>query len=873
MRFNKKRILYIGAFLIPILIIAIYLIYMEIHIPGYFQKGENMLLADMSSQYNSLYSYIQDVLLGRASIFYSFSKSLGGNMASTIGYYLGSPFNVFYVFFSKNLIPLCTFLIYTVKIGLCGLFMYYFLSKRLKQERWSLLIFSTSYALCAYTVNYYFNNMWLDVVLMTPLVMYGINYIFDKKRIYLYTIFLSLSIIANFYISYMLCIFCIIYFIFEVIVRYNIVKDFKEVKKALFQFTIGSLLAGGISCIMLLPAIYNLSQILRTPLDKKQLIYDTRVLKNTIFNDILSKLYIGSHSRESVLSRNRPNLYFGIISLVLCYFYYFNSKIKIKEKITTFIIMLIFFLSFFLPYINLFWHAFTFPNGYICRFSFLFCFFMIFIATRTFYNLNKIRIIPACLLIFLYIWMSKYISTQYLVFLEQKDIICSCIFLCVYVVLLFIISRLKKWKITFVALITLVAFVEIYVNYSDCLITNQSMKIFASYENYYNDVCPAINDLDEHFYRVDTDYYYSYLDGMICGTQGLTSSLSTNDAKLYKTLMNYGIPITYTTVRLDLNKTPVLESLMGIKYVYAQNKYNDTYYLLKDTIETTKYDYVHKNWKDKQLYLYENPYALSLGFLVNENNYYLNVNNKTSNTYEKLNDLYKSLSGNNKDIFHPYKINYLDNNEYEVDIDNDSEYIYLAYDYNVSINWTTYESIYINNAYATTPTSEDVGVIKVPNEYSNQKINIKVGMDNYSYYPRVVDSLVAYWFDQEQFERDIAILKKHPIKNLKIDKNIATFEITSDEENNLLFLSIPYDKGWHVNVDGKKVEFLEMADGFIGIKLKSGKHIVTMKYISPYFKLGCLISFISICILIIYEKKIIKKYLKNGKGVKNEKDN
>ena len=111
-----------------------------------------------------------------------------------------------------------------------------------------------------------------------------------------------------------------------------------------------------------------------------QLRYDMRGFKNTVFNDILSKLYIGSHSKESSLSRNRPNIYFGILPFVLYYFYYFNHNIRIKEKIVTFLITFVFFVSFFIPVINIIWHAFSFPNGYICRFSYLFCFFMIFIA-------------------------------------------------------------------------------------------------------------------------------------------------------------------------------------------------------------------------------------------------------------------------------------------------------------------------------------------------------------------------------------------------------------------------------------------------------------------------------------------------------------
>lgn len=851
---SKKIKILLCAFLIPILIIGIHLIYMEIINPGYFAKGENLLLADMSSQYNSLYSYIQDVFLGKASIFYSFSKSLGGNMASTIGYYLGSPFNILYVFFSKASIPLCTFIIYLLKIGLTGLFMNFYLSKKQNSYSYTTLIFSTFYALCSYTVNYYFNNMWLDVVLLTPLVLYGIDYIIEKRKIYLYTIFLSMAIISNFYIAYMLCIFTVIYFLFELFTRFKSINNKKDV---IIKYIIGSLLAGGISCILLLPAITNLAQIMRSPIDSYQLKYDTRGLKNTIFNDILSKLLIGSHSKESSLSRNRPNIYFGILPLILCYYYYFNHKFKIKEKIITFLITFMFLLSLFLPRLNLVWHGFSVPNGYICRFSFLFIFFMIYIAFKTFNNLEKIKIIPSIIFILVYSSISYYISTQYLVFLEKKDIIISVLFMLIYLILLFIISRVNKIKNILKVILIFIVIIEVYINFSDSLITNQKMKIISSYSNFYYDVCPKINNLDNDFYRVDGNYYYSYLDSMICRTNSLTSSLSTNDGNLYKTLYDYGYSLTYTTVTEDENKLPIMDSLLGVKYYYAKEKFDDSYYKYINSIYTKKYNYVYKMWKDKELFLYENPYALKLGFLVDEN-YFQNYNKDSNNNFEKLNNTMKSFVGNDKDILHKYASTYNQSNNYIFNIDNDSKYLYLSYNYKLAINWTTYESIYINNEYVATGTSDDIGTIKIPNKYANSDINLTIRYDNYSNQENNISDLVMYSFDIKQFEDDINILKKYQVNNIKIDKNKVKMNVDVNDNKNILFLSIPYDKGWNIYVDGRKVKYYKIADDFIGVKLSKGKHSVSMKYCSPNFKLGLCISVLSICLLIIYEKKCKK---------------
>ena len=856
MKNKKKLIILISASLIPVLIVIIYLLYKEITNPGYFANGENLLLADMSSQYNSLYSYIQDVFLGNESIFYSFSKGLGGNMASTIGYYLSSPFNILYIFVSKASIPLCTFIIYLLKIGLTGLFMMIFLIKRFKNSKISYLIFSTFYALSAYTVNYYFNSMWLDVVMLAPLVLYGINYIIEKKKIYLYTIFLSLAIISNFYIAFMLCMFCVMYLIFEIITRFRLKKDLSEIRIICTKFLIGSLLAGGISCILILPALTNLRQILRHPLTPEQLRYDIRGLKNTIFNDFFAKLYIGSHSRESSLSRNRPNIYFGIISFVLYFHYFFNKNIKLKEKIVSFIITAIFIISFYLPTLNILWHGYSLPNGYICRFSYLFIFFIIFIACRNFVKLNKIKIIPSIIFVAVYILIANYISKQYLVFLEKNDIIISCIFVVTYTILLIILSRVTRGKKIITILLLLLSLTEVYINFSNSLITNKDMKIISSYNTYYNDICYQLNNLDENEYRVDGNYYYSYLDSMVCNYKSITNSLSTNDGKLNKVLYDYGLPLTYTTVQFDINKLPVMESILGIKYEYSKDEFEDTYYDFLKVIDTKKYNYVYKEWRDKKVYLYENPYALDLGFLIKDNK---NKNFKEKNKLEQINSLMKLLAGNNKDILIPVKQEYLGNNNYRFNIDKNTDYLYLSYDYPISINWTSYESIYINNEYIITGTSDDIGIIKIPNKYYGKEIHLRIGYDNFSNEYNEINSLFMYYFDFEQFKEDINLIKKNSMEKLKINKNTLEGKVEVTDEYNTLFLSVPYDKGWNIYVDGKKSKYFKIGNGFTGIKLSKGKHTIKMKYISPNFKLGIVISLISIIILILYEKHNKKK--------------
>ncbi|MBQ9318359.1 MAG: YfhO family protein, partial [Bacilli bacterium] len=245
----KKNYVYLLAFFVPIIIILGYTIYQEIKLNhNFFSNGETFIVGDLHQQYISIYSNIKDILQGNASLFYSFNKDIGNEMITTISYYGMSPFNIMYIFIRKVDIPFFTFIIYLFKIGLCSTFSLYFFNYKYGKSK-SHIIFALLYAFCGYCVIYYFHLMWLDVVYMTPLVLIGINKLIADKPL-MYIITLSLSIIFNFYIAYMLYIFCVLYFIYELLIKYNI-RNFQSYKNIILKFIKSSVLAIGISCIII----------------------------------------------------------------------------------------------------------------------------------------------------------------------------------------------------------------------------------------------------------------------------------------------------------------------------------------------------------------------------------------------------------------------------------------------------------------------------------------------------------------------------------------------------------------------------------------------------------------------------------------------
>jgi uncharacterized membrane protein YfhO len=189
----KQKRYYILSFIIPM--IAMILLYLSV---GVIAGNKNILTVDLANQYVEFFAALKDILSGITSPFYTFSKTLGGNFFGIMTYYLLSPLNLLLIFFNKIDIPKFILIINILKISLAGLTSYIFFNKKFKETKLSLA-FSITYSLMAYNIAYSQNIMWLDGVIMLPLIFLGIDKLIEQKPLLFY-VSLTLSIIFNYYI-------------------------------------------------------------------------------------------------------------------------------------------------------------------------------------------------------------------------------------------------------------------------------------------------------------------------------------------------------------------------------------------------------------------------------------------------------------------------------------------------------------------------------------------------------------------------------------------------------------------------------------------------------------------------------------------------
>ena len=218
-----KNRFYIYAFFIPFILMALTYGLFDVYPIGKWMgtnyenipKRKNphdgaVLVLDLNGQYVYYFEALRDALWGKGSIFYNWSRNLSGEFMGIIGYYLASPFTLIVMLLPRTMLLESLLLMQLCKLGSVGVTFSYYLQHSKKMKPMNSLIFSTAFALCAYAVIQLMDPMWLDGLILLPMIALGIEYLVDRKARANYIIPLALMFVANFYIGFMLAIFSVI---------------------------------------------------------------------------------------------------------------------------------------------------------------------------------------------------------------------------------------------------------------------------------------------------------------------------------------------------------------------------------------------------------------------------------------------------------------------------------------------------------------------------------------------------------------------------------------------------------------------------------------------------------------------------------------
>ena len=473
-----KRIPYI--WLGPIITLGIMLVLYAV--AGVYPFGTaSTAFSDGFSQYIPFLSELRNKITEGGSLLFTWHIGGGTNFWATIGYYLTSPLNVIALLFPVERMQDAFSLITLIKPFFIALTFGIYLKYTYKKNDLSLVIFSILWAMSGFMIGGIYITSWYDAIIWFPLVIMGLKKLMGGESAWMYSLFLGLTIISNFYIGWMVCVFCIIYFIYSFIsddeIVYEGVTTLQEetntedeqtinifavlqnsyILKSLFKFGFSSLLAGGISAIMTLPMASALQNT-----GKGTITVDTITIKGNGFWGLLaSHIFPFKNTYDSFTTMDCIFAFVGIATLILTIAYFFTKGISTRKKISNGLLIVFMWVSMIINGIYFVWHGFGEPAGMMYRFAFIYSFVILKIAYEAFCeikNINWYGFVVGAVFAFTCvsgIYFSKLFST---IFLSAELIITIITFIVVFVFLLILMSKKENARniLTIVLLICVV---------------------------------------------------------------------------------------------------------------------------------------------------------------------------------------------------------------------------------------------------------------------------------------------------------------------------------------------------------------------------------------------------------------------------------
>lgn len=828
--FVKDNYVYILSFIIPALFMLGVWIAMGIGPFG----GHSLTMVDSLHQYLPFFSDYQDKLVNEGSLFYTWTIGLGSNLLAIIAYYLACPLNFIVVIFGKSNLYVAMSLLISLKIALSGLtFSSYAANKCKDKHNWGIIIFAVAYALSNYIIGYSWNVMWMDCIMILPLIMKGYDKMVEEGDVKLYTLSLFYGLLCNYYICFMICIFLVIQFF---LTNHHGIKKF-FVNGLKFAGT--SLLAAAMAAFLLVPAYLGLNTTASA----------TRVFPKPEWYgsiwEMIKQMFVFTPPIKSQQFDGGVNLYCGTICMLLIFVYMLNRKIKLWDKIRNIILIVFLMASFNNQLLNYIWHGFHDQYGIPNRFSFLFIFILLALSCEALYKLDKMDI--SGILFSIAFAFGFIIMCSFNFSLKNNAMLYAEIFLAIYGIA-FVAYKLLNNLGKQIVMIILIGV---------CL-TETILNGINGYEsNGYVDINQYFGEEEALFEAIDSvktensGYRMDFADTTIVdesifyNINSISLFGSTVSASLVDAMHGLGFYTGANEFLFD-GANPVSMAVLNIRYVFTHKDDYNPY----DVESIGSVDGVN---------IYQNEYTLNTGFIVDDR--LLEWTKQGDNMFDSVNSFVEKATGIPVVFSQLYP---------EVTPVSDS--CEITHDGGLS-EWYTYKKLNDGACnfmldFTITEDSNDIYIIANSSSINKIRIYINGEEENYDrlqYQTYHVGHLVKgdkvsveYCFRDNQPSNGKS---RFAVATFNRDAFIAAYGILSEkqmttsvfedgyvkgtinlEEPGLLFTSIPYDKGWTVYVDGKKTEIKTVADAFIAVPLETGAHTITFEFLPYGLKEGLIIT-------------------------------
>lgn len=888
----KKKFFYIFSIGLPLIVLCLFLV--AIHAVPF--GINNSFLSDANAYYINYVSYWKRVLTGKESLFYSFTKGIGGNTSALIAYHLLNPFMLLFTFFDIDQFPVVYTIISLLSVSACGFTMYILLD-HLRPDCLSNLIFSTSYALMGYNAVNYWQLQWLTGAILFPLIILGIILILNHKSPVLYIISLACSLIMNFYIGYMCTMGAFLIFIVLLLTEWqsdnNAEGETSKDKKIIFgKYILGTIIAGLMSSFIWLPALLSLKGGRASASN----LFTFSFKENSKLLSVFAKLFTGMNSIKE-MENGLPAIFCGIIPLFLCVLFFVDKKTEKSKKVGAGILLGIYILSFYINTISVVFQGFSYTVWFNFRYSFIFSFLLIMVAFDELqrsenWNSKDLQKTTAILVI-----AAVLIFSEDLEFAEKPYYLIDFGILALALGALFLYKkRGQHEKKILIVIILLCVGINCYMN--QVLSTQELSDWFRSYADTKSGLetkkvlVNYVTGQDSSFYRMESEVNRSdsaAMDPMMFDYNGTSFAGSVEKDFVKKNLIKFGVQWFDNRNYYDSGMAASMDSLLGIKYVLSKRDLTaEKQYQLMNTV--------------MNIGIYKNPYSLSPAVLSGAEIDNLNFS-KTNDVFKVQNQTWSALTGDSRKLYsEETNVNYTSHNPEnsvtvnsnekadsasgstpsssngltdtwkklgmdsvfsdegkERKITEDDNYISVDFIASYDGPYYLYDYGYVDSQYG----SADKTLLYLGTYKKGDKVTAKLLLGDTikkSILDATVKSTYIGCLNMELMKEYSEILNERDItikKSVNNDSHLSGKFTASDHQK--LFFTIPYDEGWKLYVDGNSVELNKSVGLFMSADASVGTHSYQLVYFPPGLKVGIIISVSSLALLVAWTMVLKRK--------------
>ena len=879
LRIIKESAMMALAFILPFLLLIILFNANGLSLGEH--KNLTMMMIDMQSEYICYLRDLRHILLNGGSLIYTTEKVFGGDYLSIYTFYLSSPFNFFVIFFSNENIPLFFIWSSIIKMSLASL-NFYLLARYISKFSYTKLIFALGYGFVSYSFIYMSNYMWLDGVMILPLVVLGIHLLKDKKHYWVYPLAIAYSLLSSWYIGFMICIFSVLYF-FCLFASIFSVKN-KQFIGFTIRFAVFSLVGGLLSITYWLVAFIHLGGT--------KGFTEIPPFKFFSLSSVLSGFLENNYAQADLIRQYNSyiSMFVGVVPLVFASLYFVNKKFLLRTRIA-FLVLVAFYLFMSSNTVTAaLLHGGKEPTWFPGRYSFIIGFIICLLGSLSIEEAHDIHPIwysvPTALGVAVIIIVN---STHHSDRLDKYPLSIPSIIMYFVVVLFSLMVSLanyiklkplqnEKVKVILPNLLAMLIAVQIASSYrgADKVIReNKKDNQYQTYETYLKDDKYSRSfekikqyNSDQHgspFYRMEATFNrpgnYNQIDNnpMFYSYSGLSNFSSSSKKEVESYMSKIGFHYNGFFSKYQDGSTYSINSLFGVKYLLEDKNLTTNfhpYFLESNTFE--KIDIEDENG----VAFYKNNNALSLGFSSDKtSSYFVNEGYRAEsgnmywfNHFEYQNEMFTELDRSiGQDIFKKMTINSITTTiPYETDEFGIRTYRDVKIGDTISINFSTPIKGYGMPLYFSEKNYNsnfnffiDGYLIKC-NTYWNKGIFSFAEKDthNHTLIIRATKNVESTKLIPELYYEDLSVLNTY-IANLKsqefvVDKIVnkmtavdyeGHINITNNNKN--LLFTLPNETGISVFVDGKKMKSETKMNIFTAIDLSNvsiGEHKVVIQY-------------------------------------------